>query len=37
LSNRAPLEPPNRGLMEPAEGMFFGDSDGCVFSGFSGF
>ena len=34
VANRAPLEPPNRGLMEPAEGVEFRVSDGCIFSGF---
>ena len=35
VTNRAPLEPPNRGLMEPVKGREFGDSDGAIFSRFS--
>jgi hypothetical protein len=35
MTNRASLEPPNRGLMEPAEGSEFQDSDGAIFSRFS--
>ena len=35
MTNRAPLEPPNRGLMEPAKGSEFQDSDGVIFSRFS--
>ena len=35
LTNRAPLEPPNRGLMEPAKGSEFQDSDCVIFSRFS--
>ena len=34
MANRAPLEPLNRGLMGPAEGVVFRVSDGCIFSRF---
>jgi hypothetical protein len=36
MTNRAPLAPPNRGLMEPVKGWKFHDSDGVIFSRFSG-
>ena len=36
LANRAPLEPPNRGLMEPVKGVVFRVPDGVIFGGFPG-
>ena len=37
LTNRTLMEPPYRGLMEPAEVGVFRVSDGVIFSCFSGF
>ena len=36
VANRAPLEPPNRGLMEPVKGVVFRVPDGVIFGGFPG-